>query len=407
MITYESKGSSLLLISFFTALARCVEIILKPVIAHWSDNSTFKIGRRKPFMLFGCGFYALFLVLLFATPSGISPVAAALWFGAFYVFFFIADTVVNIPYQALGPELSPDSKEREKLYVIFYICQYVGLLFVSLFPIMVQKFFKPCDCSPCDAVTIPLDKANCITQCQAQCSSQNSEESLLYMCAFVGLFFVTTIVILCNGINEKKDSFNNNEEDNYIIPTLFRMINNKPFLGLLCAWIIDATILQIFATMLPFFINMVLYPQKYCIKNNIEITSELCQANTWVGITIFFFIVFSIASMIVWHFTLRYVSKKKAWQSYSLMSILTFSLMLLCEEGSMVPMVFYAIINSIPAGGAYLNDVFVSDIIDYDEFKTGKRNEGIYIVFSTFTPKVVGIFAQSIPLTIMSCNINI
>ena len=57
---------------------------------------------------------------------------------------------------------------------------------------------------------------------------------------------------------------------------------------------------------------------------------------------------------------------------------------------------------SIPASGAYLNDVFLTDTIDYDEFLTGKRNEGVYMVFSVFIPKIVGIAAQSIPLTIMS-----
>jgi Na+/melibiose symporter-like transporter len=68
----------------------------------------------------------------------------------------------------------------------------------------------------------------------------------------------------------------------------------------------------------------------------------------------------------------------------------------------MALLVIFSIINAIPAGGAYLNDVFTSDIIDYDEFSTGKRNEGIYIVFSSFTPKIVTIFAQSLPLTFMS-----
>ena len=67
-------------------------------------------------------------------------------------------------------------------------------------------------------------------------------------------------------------------------------------------------------------------------------------------------------------------------------------------------LVLFAIFCSLPAGGCYLNDVLLSDIIDYDEFITGKRNEGIYIVFSSFTPKIVGIFAQSLPLTIMTCK---
>ena len=62
---------------------------------------------------------------------------------------------------------------------------------------------------------------------------------------------------------------------------------------------------------------------------------------------------------------------------------------------------FLSVLNAIPAGGAYLNDVFLSDIIDYDEFISGQRSEGLYTVFATFIPKIVSIFAQSIPLTIL------
>lgn len=123
-----------------------------------------------------------------------------------------------------------------------------------------------------------------------------------------------------------------------------------------------------------------------------------------MGITICSFFVCCIASMSLWHIIIKYTGKKKAWQSSSLISIVTFAIFLMCEEGYMVLVVVFSVLNSLPAGGGYLNDVFVSDIIDYDEFTTGKRNEGIYIVFSSFIPKLVGIFAQSLPLTIMSCK---
>ena len=63
---------------------------------------------------------------------------------------------------------------------------------------------------------------------------------------------------------------------------------------------------------------------------------------------------------------------------------------------------FAAIITSFPSGGSYLNDVVVSDAIEYDEFTTGKRTEGIYIVCSAFIPKFVSLFAQAIPLSLLS-----
>ncbi len=107
--------------------------------------------------------------------------------------------------------------------------------------------------------------------------------------------------------------------------------------------------------------------------------------------------------MLLWHFIIKIVPRKKAWQGYSLVSVFSFAIFMICGEGSMSLLVIFSVLNAMPAGGAYLNDVFVSDIIDYDEFLTGKRNEGIYVVFSSFIPKIVTILAQSLPLTIMSC----
>ena len=67
-----------------------------------------------------------------------------------------------------------------------------------------------------------------------------------------------------------------------------------------------------------------------------------------------------------------------------------------------VLLVISAILTSFPTGGAYLNDVLISDIIEYDEFSTGKRSEGIFTVFSALIPKFVSLFAQAIPLSILS-----
>ena len=114
-------------------------MILKPIIAYISDNATFEMGRRKPFMLLGCVFYSIFLVAIFLPPKA-SSFSNSIWFGVFYVMFFIADTICNVPYLALGPELSKNTKEREKLYIMFYSFQYCGVLFASAAPIIINKF---------------------------------------------------------------------------------------------------------------------------------------------------------------------------------------------------------------------------------------------------------------------------
>ena len=73
----------------------------------------------------------------------------------------------------------------------------------------------------------------------------------------------------------------------------------------------------------------------------------------------------------LWHWFVQVIGKKKAWQAYSLISIVTYSLFLFCDEGMMILFVVLSVINSFPAGAGYLTDVFVSDSIDYDEFIAG------------------------------------
>jgi Na+/melibiose symporter-like transporter len=124
-----------------------------------------------------------------------------------------------------------------------------------------------------------------------------------------------------------------------------------------------------------------------------------------LSISVFF--ISCIIFMFLWHYLVGIFGKKKCWEAYSLISVLTFSLFLMCEEGSLGTLVFCSIFCALPAGGTYLNDVFVSDVIDYDEFITGKRNEGLYTVFASFIPKITSIFAQSVPLTILSCKFGL
>lgn len=208
-----------------------------------------------------------------------------------------------------------------------------------------------------------------------------------------------------NSNNQKKPKLNFKQTNEFFIPSIYRLANNKPFLMLLTPWIIDLIITTIFASMLPFFLNFVINPQKYCKEHNMDLNSENCNVSIWLAYSISTFFISCIFFTFLWHYLVKKFGKKKCWQSYSLISILVFSFFLMCDKGSMRTLIFVSFCCSIPAGGAYLNDVFISDIIDYDEFICGQRNEGVFTVFSAFVPKVVSIFAQAIPLTIMTCKI--
>ena len=401
MIYYESIGASLVYMSFFVTMARGIEILLKPFIAHYSDELKTSIGRRKPFMIAGCGFYSVFLILLFSPPSmktGTNNLS--IWFGIFYVFFFIAETITNVPYLALGPELSSNSKQRERLYVFFYVFQYFGVLFASAAPVILNKYFEDCDCSFCLNNPLIYDIDTCIRNCKIMCNVKANQASLFTLSLSIGIFFIFSIILLSLEIKEKNDSFNTDSMS--FIPSLYQLIHNKPFFSLIIPWVLDVTIMTIFSTMLPFFLNIIINPQKYCIQNKIPLDALECSVNYYLGLTISIFFICCICFCGIWHYLVATFGKRKCWLCYSILCIIPFSLFIFCGIGSKYLLIIAAILTAFPAGGAYLNDVLVSDTIDYDEFFTGKRNEGIFTVCSAFIPKFVSLFAQAIPLSVMS-----
>ena len=258
---YESLGASLLYMSFFVTLTRCLELIVKPLIAHISDEIKTRIGRRKPFMLIGCGFYALFLILLFCPPSlRTSTKTLSIWFGIFFIFFLMAESVTIAPYLALGPELSSNTAEREKLYFFFYLFQYIGVLFAGAAPMLINKLFSQCDCSYCSNFPLLLDAQKCMQSCQILCNLRANEKSFITLSCFIGITFVVSIILLSVNIQEKKGSFN--KEKVSFVPSVHQLIKNKPFVSLIIPWVLDVSIITLYTSMLPFFLNAIINPQK-------------------------------------------------------------------------------------------------------------------------------------------------
>lgn len=114
------------------------------------------------------------------------------------------------------------------------------------------------------------------------------------------------------------------------------------------------------------------------------------------------FFVSMLIFMGAWHYLVAKYGKKKCWQISSFIEVFLFNLLIFCDAAHPVLLLVSSSLCAIGASGAYLNDVFISDIIDYDELLTGSRNEGMYTVFSTFIPKLVSIFAQAIPISILT-----
>ena len=135
-----------------------------------------------------------------------------------------------------------------------------------------------------------IDK--CVEKCKMFCQLKINVLSLSYIAIFMGIFYFLSICLLLFVISEKEcrkpksmslTSLINDSIDTspYFIPSLYQMTKNIPFLYIIVPWILDVSIMTIFATMMPFYLNFVINPQKYCMKHYIDLSQNICKVNVW------------------------------------------------------------------------------------------------------------------------------
>ncbi len=100
------------IVGLINIFGRVVDSLADPLIAWWSDNSSYRLGRRRFFLLTGAAPFALTAFLLFTPPeadvSTLNAVYVAVMLGAFFFFY----TYYMAPNLALIPELSRNVSER-------------------------------------------------------------------------------------------------------------------------------------------------------------------------------------------------------------------------------------------------------------------------------------------------------
>jgi GPH family glycoside/pentoside/hexuronide:cation symporter len=91
------------------------DAVIDPFIGFLSDRTKSKLGRRRPWMLGGTVSLVFLMVLMFTNPHIQGQGWLFAWIVCVYCLMVTAYSVINIPYGALTPELSPDYDEQTTL----------------------------------------------------------------------------------------------------------------------------------------------------------------------------------------------------------------------------------------------------------------------------------------------------
>lgn len=91
------------------------DALTDPAVGYWSDHTTARSGRRRPFFLVGAAASGFLLWAVFTPPRFESHAASFVFLVAMLTLLFEATGVFQVPHEALAAELTYDYTERIRL----------------------------------------------------------------------------------------------------------------------------------------------------------------------------------------------------------------------------------------------------------------------------------------------------
>jgi len=338
-------------------IGRTWDYLNDPLIGHLSDRTRSKWGRRRPFLLFGALPFALAFTLMWYRPPFESQVALAVYYAAAYVLFDAAATFVYMPYFALTPELTEDYDERTSLTSYRMFFSLLGGLLAFTIPLMIVGSFTPANAN-----------------------------KVLLMGAIFGLGSALPLLLVFFNTKER-DEFVAQEKPKFL-DSIKAALKNKPFIFGAVIYLLTWVCMDILQTILLFFI-------KYVLK--LEGMSDIIMALIFVT---------AIIALPFWEYASRKLNKRMAYV-YGVV-FWAVAQILLITVGPLVPMpvlVILCIMAGIGVSAAHvLPWAILPDAIEWDEYKTGERHEGMFYSLVTLMGKIASSIA--IPLTAIMLDVT-
>jgi glycoside/pentoside/hexuronide:cation symporter, GPH family len=329
-----AAGSVLLIIRVWDA-------VNDPLIGWLSDRTVSRWGRRRPWILyaavpFGVTFFLIWLVPpLDHTGRFIYYAVVALLLDTFY-------SMVNVPYTALTPELSRDYDERTSLNSYRFAFSVGGaLISVVLHPIIVAQFDAP---------------------------------ETGYMVSAALWAVVTTIpcFVVVAGTRERPESIETAQQTP--IPSIQQVriaLSNRPYryvIGIyLCSWLA----LQLTSTVLVYYLT-------YYLRVPEQIPLVLLALQTTTLVFLF-----------VWGAISRRLDKRWVFILGSTIWVAVQLWLFFLQPEQTQWIIPIAILAGTGVAVAYLIPwAMMPDVIEYDEWETGQRREGIFYGLMVFLQKI-------------------
>ncbi len=339
--------------------ARIFDAVTDPAIGLLSDRTISRFGRRKPWIAIGSLFTAVTVIFLFNPPET-EFINLNVFFTLSIFMLFLFWTIVVVPYESLGPELTFSYNDRNSLFSFRDGFLIAGTLAAAASPAVVKGI----------------------------AGIASSPEDERYVFFILSLIYAPLIILSClwcvavlkeNNILQKKEHLG-------IIKGLNYTFKNRPFLILLAAYTISAIGNNLPATLILFYVQYVLQ-------------SPLAD------MFLLLYFITGILFLPLWIKAAEHFGKKNAWLSAMAINTGAFIGVFFLNAGDTMIYGILVFLSGTGFGATLaLPSSMQADVIDYDELMTGERREGQYVGIWSFAKKAAAAFGVGIGLTLLGMS---
>jgi GPH family glycoside/pentoside/hexuronide:cation symporter len=335
---------------------RVLDAFTDPLMGVISDRTHSAMGRRRPFILWGSICLAAAMLLLL-TPPRLGNGPALLWFGACIVALFFFWTVVAVPYEALGPALSADYAERTSLFALRDGLLIAGTLVAAALPALIEA----------------LQSAPATDAGQRQ---KFFWIALAYAPLLMGTCFWCIYRLREPATRKREEAASASTE-------LRGVLRNRPFLILLASYTISAIGSNLPATLILFYVQYVLESNRANLFLLLYFASGILLLPAWIRLA-------------------GRMGKKNAWLLSMAINTCAFSGVYFLGAGDEWRYAVLVVLSGTGFGATLaLPSAIQADVIDYDEFLTGSRQEGWYIGIWSVVKKLTAALGVGVGLTVL------
>ncbi len=328
-----STGLSLSTVAVVLLIARLCDMVTDPMVGYLSDRTPASLGRRRIWVVMGLPLVSVAAWALFLPPAEPSAGYLLFWTTAIY----LAGTMVIVPMNAWGAELSPDYQERSRVTGSRALFGLVGTLAALLVPAVLGH----ADARDLDGV-------------------------LATNAVLVLVTLGIALILACVSI---PDHSSVSLPDTSITGCFAILRGPSPIRRLLAAFLVNGVAGAVPATLFLFYITHVI------------------GRPDWAALLMVCYFAAAAVSVPLWVRASRLWGKCASWRFAMVIASLAFASTPFLGPGDEAVFLVIVLLIGLAAGAdLVLPTALQADLIDWDDLKSGFRRAGVfYAVWGTAT----------------------